>query len=630
MLNGIFGKILWINLSDETFDEEALSDEIYRQYLGGYGLAAKLIYDNMPANTDPLGPEAILGFFPGLLTGTVAPMSGRYMVAGKSPLTGTWGDANSGGYFGPEIKKTGYDGILIKGISKSPKYIIINGDDKQILDASDIWGLDAIETEEKFKEKHGKVQVASIGQAGEKLSLISGVITDKGRAAGRSGLGAVMGSKKLKAIVLKGNKDIPLADKESLLKYTKEYNDGISNSTNAITTGFKAYGTTLANVISGNSGDMPIKNWGGCASEDFPMDKLKKISFVELDKYKQKAYGCFSCPVRCGAIMSIPELGIEETHRPEYETCATFGPLILNDDLMTIFKANEMCNRSCLDTISAGATIAFAIECYENGLINKDDTNGLELTWGNSDAVIKLLEMIINREGIGDTLADGAKKASEKIGKGSEKYAITSLGQELGMHDSKKNTSLGLSFAFDPTPGRHTTASIDMYGIGVLMKNEYVDGFTLPRRIRKIGDPRFESHKLIASLAQVISSLGLCYFSPYFQKYPVLELIKSVAGWDLSIDEMIKIGLRIQTLRQAFTIREGVILADNELPGRAIGDPPFEIGPHMGKTTDYKAEYKGYCEKMGWNPENGYPLKETLEELGLDFVIKDLYQVLEI
>ena len=630
MLNGIFGKILWVNLSDETFDEESLSEEMYRQYLGGYGLAAKLIYDNMPANTDPLGPEAILGFFPGLLTGTVAPMSGRYMVAGKSPLTGTWGDANSGGYFGPEIKKAGYDGILIRGIAKSPKYIAIMGDDKQILDASDIWGLDAIETEEKLIERHGKVHVASIGQAGEKLSLISCVINDKGRAAGRSGFGAVMGSKNLKAIVLKGNKEIPLADKESLLKYTKEYNDGIANTTDGLTIGFKAYGTTAGNIIMGNSGDTPIKNWGGCVSEDFPIDRLKKISAMELDKYNQGAYGCFSCPVRCGAIMRIPELGIEEVHRPEYETCATFGPLILNDDIKTIFIGADMCNRSGLDTISAGATLAFAIECYENGLINKDDTSGLELTWGNSEAAIKLLQMIINREGIGDILADGSKKASEKIGKGSEKYAITSMGQELGMHDAKYYPSLGLSFAFDPTPGRHTTASIDMYGIGGVLKNEYIDGFTIPRRIRKIGEPRFEAHKLIASLAQVISSLGLCYFSAYFQKYPLLELVKSVTGWDLSIDEMIKIGLRIQNLRQAFTIREGVILADNELPGRAIGDPPFEIGPHMGKTTDYKAEYKGYCEKMGWDPENGYPLKETLKDLGLDFVIKDLYPMLEI
>ncbi len=625
MSNGFFGKILWVDLSNESFNEESIHEDLYRQYIGGYGLAAKIIYDNMKAKADPLGPEAIFGFFPGLLTGTVAPLSGRYMVAGKSPLTGTWGDANSGGYFGPEIKKCGYDGILFKGIAKSPKYVAIIDDDKQILDASDIWGKDTVETEEKLKEKHGKVQVASIGQAGENLSLISGVINDKGRAAGRSGFGAVMGSKKLKALVLKGNKNIPLADKDALLKNTKEYNDAINTSKAGLVMAFKAYGTTAGNVMMGSSGDTPVKNWSGNAKEHFPVDRLNKISPMELDKFKQKAYGCFSCPVRCGAIMKIPELNIEETHRPEYETCASFGPLILNDDLMSIFTLNDMCNRACLDTISAGGTVAFAIECYENGLLTKDDTGGLELTWGNNDAVVELLKLIIKREGIGDILADGCKRASEKIGKGSEKYAITSMGQELGMHDAKYMSSLGFSFAFDPTPGRHTTASVDMAGMGPIAKNKLIDGFIIPRRYKKIGEDRFEAHKMLASLFQFSSSLGLCMFSGMFQRYPMLELISAATGWDMTIEELIKSGLRIQTLRQAFTIREGVILAENELPGRVVGDPPFESGPHTGKIVDYKGDYKGYCEKMGWNPVNGYPLKETLSDLGLDFVTKDLY-----
>ncbi len=625
MSNGYFGKVLWVDLSEESFREETIPEEIFRQYLGGYGLAAKIIYDNLPAKTDPLGPEAILGFFPGLLTSTVAPLSGRYMVAGKSPLTGTWGDANSGGYFGPEIKKCGYDGLLFKGIAKSPKYITIIDDEKQILDASDIWGKDTIETEENLKEKYGKVQVASIGQAGENLSLISCIINDKGRAAGRSGFGAVMGSKKLKAVVLKGNKKIPLADKDALLNNTKEYNDAINTSKAGLVIAFKTFGTTAGNVMMGSSGDTPIKNWGGNASEHFPMDKLNKISPLELDKYKEKAYGCFSCPVRCGAIMKIPELNIMETHRPEYETCASFGPLILNDDLMSIFTLNEMCNRASLDTISAGGTVAFAIECYENGLINKEDTGGLELTWGNSGAIIELLKKIIKREGIGDILADGCKRASEKIGKGSEKYAITSKGQELAMHDSKHLNSLGFSYAFDPTPGRHTAASIDMSSMGPIAKNKLIDGFILPRRFKRMGDDRFEAHKLLASLFQFSSSLGLCMFTGMFQRYPMLELIKATTGWDMSIEELTKCGLRIQALRQVFTIREGVILAENVLPGRAIGDPPFESGPHTGKIVDYKADYKGYCEKMGWNPVNGLPLKETLSDLGLDFVIKDLY-----
>ncbi|MFX1425391.1 MAG: aldehyde ferredoxin oxidoreductase family protein [Promethearchaeota archaeon] len=624
MVNGFFGKIIWFDLSDGTYNEETLPEEIYRQYLGGYGLAAKLIYENMPTKADPLGPEAILGFFPGLLTGTVAPLSGRYMIAGKSPLTGTWGDSNSGGYFGPEVKKCGFDGILIKGISPTPKIISIINDEIKILDASDYWGLDAIETEERLKVEYANSQVACIGHSGEKLSLISGIVNDKGRIAARSGFGAVMGSKRLKAIVLKGNKKIPLADKDTLLNHSKEYNNLIA-SAKGLASIFKKYGTTAGNVFSGSSGDSPVKNWGGNSRDDFPTERLNKISAAEFDKYKQKDFGCFSCPVRCGAIMKIPELNIEETHRPEYETCASFGALILNDNLMSIFEINEICNRAGLDTISAGGTVAFAIECFENGLIDKDDTDGLELTWGNSDAAVELVKKMVKRDGFGDLLADGCKRASEEIGKGSEKFAITSMGQELGMHDSKHMSSLGMAFAFDPTPGKHTNSNIDMIAMGPIGRNQFIDGFVLPKLSSELGDERYEALMLVNSLAQFSNSLGLCLFANMFQKYPMIEFINAVTGWDISIEELIKIGRRIQTLRQAFTIREGIILAENELHGRAIGDPPFESGPHKGKIIDYKADYKGFCEKMGWDSKNGYPLKETLSELYLDFVIKDLY-----
>ncbi len=611
MPNGYMGKILWVNLTDGTFKEEDLPEEIYRQYLGGIGLATKLIYENLPPKTDALTPESVFGFFPGLLTGTVAPLTGRFMVAGKSPLTKTWGDSNCGGYFGPEIKKCGYDAILIKGMAESPKYITIIEDNNQILDASDLWGLDAVQTEDKLKEKYGRVQIASIGQSGEKLSLISGIVNDKARLAGRSGFGAIMGSKKLKAIVLKGAKKIEVADNNALIQHTKEYNEGINNATVGGIEGYRTLGTTMGNEILFKIGDTPCKNWGG-TKEDFPPEKLSKISGVEIDKYKQKPYGCFSCPVRCGAIMKVPEANLEETHRPEYETCASFGHLLLNDDLMSIFKANDLCNRAGIDTISAGATIAFAIECYENNLISKDDTDGLELTWGNSEAIITLLNKMINREGFGDLLADGSKIAAEKLGKGSE-YAMHSMGQELGMHSPKYYKNMGTTFAFDPTPGRHTTASLDFFVMGPIIKpNGLFEGITLPRKFKRPGDDRSEAEKLFTAIMQFTHSIGLCEFAYVFQKYPLLELIKAVVGWDLTIEEAIKTGRRIQTLRQAFTLREGIDIIKNRIPERTV-------------TVDYLEDYKGYCEKMGWNPETAYPLKETLTDLNLDFVIKDLF-----
>ena len=626
MTNGFFGKILWIDLTEESFRESLLPDEIFRQYLGGYGLAAKLIYENMPKGTDPLGHEAIFGFFPGLLTGTVAPLSGRCMVAGKSPLTGTWGDANVGGFIGSEIKKCGYDAILFKGTAKTPKYITIIEGEIQILDASKLWGLDTFETEQKLTEKHGNVKIASIGPAGEKLSLISSIVCDKFRVAARSGFGAVMGSKNLKALALKGNKKISVADKSELLKYTKEFNTKARNDQSGAMYTYRTLGLPYLNVSTGLSGDAPIKNWGGYSMRNFPIDKLNKISAAEINKYKQKDFGCFSCVVQCGAIMKVPEANLEETHIPEYETCAAFGHMLLNDSLISLFILNDLCNRAGIDTISVGGTIAFAIECYENGLISNNDTDGLELTWGNSETIIELVKKIIKREGIGDILADGPKKASEKIGRGSEKYAIHSLGQPLPMHDPKVYKSFGRTYAFEPTPGRHTASSLDHFVTGLMRNNKFIKEFILPKGYRKSqSDARYEAMKMCAGLHQSLSSLGICFFTYWFQTYPLIELIKTIVGWDLSIEEIIKIGLRIQTVRQAFTLREGVILAKNELPGRAIGNPPFEDGPHKGRTIDYKPDYKGYCEKMGWNPENGYPLKETLNDLNLDFVIKDLY-----
>ena len=310
--------------------------------------------------------------------------------------------------------------------------------------------------------------------------------------------------------------------------------------------------------------------------------------------------------------MKVPEVDLEETHRPEYETCASFGHLLLNDDLMSIFKANDLCNRAGIDTISAGATIAFAIECFENGLLTKDDTDGLELTWGNSETIITLLNKIINRDGIGDLLADGTKIAAEKLGKGSE-YAMHSMGQELGMHSPKYYKNMGTTFAFDPTPGRHTTASLDFFAMGPIIKpNGLFEGITLPRKFKRPGEDRSEAEKLFTAISQFTNSLGLCGFVYVFQKYPLLELVKSVVGWDLDIAEAIKTGQRIQTLRQAFTLREGIDIIKNKIPERTV-------------TVDYLEDYKGYCEKMGWNPETGYPFKETLKDLNLDFVVKDLF-----
>ncbi len=654
MSNGFFGKVLWVDLTKNSFEEEVLPENMYRQFMGGYGLGCRLLYERMDSKVKPLSPESIIGFFPGLLTGTAAPFSGRFMVVGKSPLTGTWGDANSGGTFGPAIKKCGYDGILVKGAAKNPKYISIIDGNIEILDASDIWGKDVIESELFLKNKHGKlIKTAGIGLAGERLSKISGIANDKGRIAARSGLGAVMGSKKLKTIVLKGNKKVLISNRENFLSLIKEYHKatkikplspmkknilskifgmvksirrlkiGMAASPTLMRTIYRYFGTTIGNVISAETGDSPIKNWSGIGMYDFPYEKSKLLSSVNINKYKVKEYGCFSCPVQCGAILKVPELDIKEMHSPEYETCCSFGSLLLNNDLLSILKINDLCNRAAIDTISTGVTVAFAIECFQNNLLNLDDTGGLDLMWGNSKSVVELVRKIILREGIGDILADGAKIASEKIGKNSKQYAITSFGSEIPMHDPRYFKSLAFTYAFDPTPGRHTAASIDFSEIGPYDKFE--KSLNLPKKWKKNEEKKVEAQVINTGFHQILNCAGMCMFSPSFGPYPFIDLLNSLTGWNTNIDDYIKTGIRIQTLRQAFTIREGINIAQNELPDRIIGLPPAEKGPHKGKTVEYKEFYKEFCNRLGWNPENGYPLKKTLKDLDLEFVIKDLY-----
>jgi aldehyde:ferredoxin oxidoreductase len=653
---GYFGKILWINLSDETFKEVNIPNESYKQYLGGYGLGCKILFEHMQAKINALEADTLLGFFPGLLTGTMAPLSGRYMVVGKSPLTGSWGDANSGGTFGPEIKKCGYDGIVIEGKAKSPKYVSIIKGKKKIKDASEMWGLDVIEGEKMLKTQCGKfIKTAGIGKAGEKLSLISGIVNDKGRIAARCGLGAVMGSKNLKMIGLKGSEKIPIHNKKALIQLTKDYNKEkrveepgffsklllkilpnigkimrrfkveMSGSGGLVRNIYHNLGTSMANTLSAEIGDSPIKNWKGIGQYDFSTEKSKKISANEIRKYKLKEYGCFSCPIQCGGICKVPELGLEETHQPEYETCAAFGSLLLNNDLMSLFKVNEMCNRAGIDTISTGTAVAFAIECFENDILNLEDINGLELRWGDSEAIISLTEKIINREGIGDILADGVRKASQKLGKKSERFAMDSMGQEIAMHNPRMFESLAFSYAYDPTPGRHTTASVDFIEVGAVDKNQFIDEFTFPKGWEKSYEKKVEAQKLTTELHQVISCVGLCHFSTLFGKYPLIELINAYTGWNVGLKELLQTGYRIQTLRQAFAVREGVEFMDNKLPGRVTGHPPDEKGPNKGVSIEYKEFYRDYCKEMGWNPDNGYPLKNTLKKLDLEFAIKDLY-----
>jgi len=605
-------KVLFVDLSSGDIKEELFGEELLRKFIGGYGLAAKIMYDRQKPGVDPLGPENMLGFFTGPLTGSPAIIGSRYVVVGKSPLTGTWGDANSGGDFGPALKFAGYDGVFFTGISKKPVYLFIDSGKPELLDAEWLWGKDSNETDDMIAEKHGsKTQVACIGPSGESLSLISCVINDKGRAAGRSGLGAVMGSKRLKAIAVKGDIEVPLADKQQASMLRKQYLGNIIGFGDVL----KKYGTAGITAGASESGDAPVKNWGDAGSEAFKT--AAAISDDAVIAYQERKYACWHCPIACGGHVKVSSGAFASTgHKPEYETLGTFGTMCLNDNVEAIIKANEICNRSGLDTISAGVAITFAIECYENGLITKKDTDGIELKWGNAEAMIAMTEKLAKREGFGDILADGVKIAAEKIGKGSEQYAIHVAGQELPMHDPKFTPGLTTTYILDATPGRHTQG-------GEMVAPPA--GIDIPKFDRQIYTGRAQSQRTLVNLMHVVNAAGLCMFGYIsLDVNSIPEFMSAVTGWNYTLDECQEAGERIATIRHAFNLREGHNPLNLKVPGRMIGRPPLHRGPLKDISIDMETMIKEYLELLDWDPVTMVPSQKSLKNLGLDEVAVDL------
>ncbi len=594
------GKVLFVDLSKGKLKDEALDEKLCRDFIGGYGIGARIIYSRQKAGVDPLGPENILGFMTGPLTGTPAVMGSRYAVVGKSPLTGGWGNASSGGDFAPYLKFAGYDGVFFTGISEKPVYLFIDNGKAELRNAAHLWGKDSIETEDILKNELGEeVRVASIGPAGEKTSLIACITNNRGlAAAGRSGLGAVMGSKKLKAVAVTGHQQVPLADSETANRLRREHIAEIT-ADKARFERRRKYGTTATTHLSAHSGDSPVKNWGGVGVVDFP--DPSGVSGDAAIANQERDFTCWHCPVACEGILKA---GTGEYKYPagarrlEYETLASFGTMCLNNNTESIAMANDICNRYGLDTISAGSVIAFAIECYENGIITKEDTDGIELTWGNHRSIVAMTEKMARREGLGDILADGVKVAAEKIGKGAEQYAVHIGGQELGMHDPKlpsrfrPDSPSAARYQMDATPGRHTA------GFG-------------PSSFRSL----------------VVNAAGLCsmgYGRVDPNKY-LAGIMRAVTGWDCSWDELLKAGERIANMRHVFNLREGINPLELKVHPRIIGKPPYEAGPLAGVTADIEAQNYWNLGALDWDRVTTKPSKKKLLELGLEDVAKDLW-----
>lgn len=621
MTGGYMGRIGFVDLSTGEMREEKLDERLARSFIGGYGLGARILFEHQKGGVDPLGPENILGFTTGPLTGTPSPTGGRYMAVCKSPLTGGWGDANSGGYLGSELKSAGWDAIFISGTATSPKYLMVTEDGLELRDASHLWGHDTIDTEEILRKDLGisKRGVASIGPASEKLSLISGIVNDSGRIAARSGVGAVMGSKRLKALAVHGKRKVAVSDKEMLDRLRKGFIKELREAK-----GFPRllmdYGTCglTEGLVAG--GATPVKNWLLAGKQAFPtLDNI--ADFDTVIQYQVKKYGCSNCPIACGGIFKVSKgpWPVAEVHKPEYETIAAFGTMCMNDDLLAIIKMADMCNRSGLDTISAGSLIAFAMECFDKGIITEKDTEGIELTWGNAKSMIAMLEKIIRREGLGDILADGVKAAAQNIGKGAQECAIHVGGQEPGLHNATFLPGRGTGFVCDPTPGRHTAAApmarIDGGSPAIVAPYSELQFKGYERYEYKSKGP---ASATVSCYWQVGSCAGVCLFPViFFGNYPLLDLLNAVTGWGMDMAEALEAGARIQTLRQAFNLREGISPREIKLPPRMAGVPPKSEGPLAGITIDIDSLASEYRRAMGWDPDTGYPTEATLERLGL-------------
>jgi aldehyde:ferredoxin oxidoreductase len=617
MAQGYMGKMLFVDLSRNELRDEALDEKLCRQFIGGYGIGARILFSQQKAGVDPLGPDSILGILSGPFTGTPAVSGTRFTVAAKSPLTGGWGDANSGGYFGAFMKFAGYDALFFSGISPKPVYLFINNGKAELRDAAHLWGKDTYVTEEMLKSELGKdAEVACIGPSGERLSLISAVI-NRGRTAARSGLGAVMGSKMLKAVVVKGNMKVPLADEAE----TKELRRKWQAQLGGHIVWLKPFGTPFLVDIGVQSGDSPVKNWTGVGMIDFP--DFQPIAKEAVMERTEKRFACYMCPIGCGGCMKE---GTGEyqyaagTRRPEYETTAMFGTNCLNNNLESIIKAGDICDRYGIDTISAGAAIALAIECYEKGLITHRDTDGIEMTWGNHRSIVAMTEKLARREGFGDVLADGVKVAAEKIGKGADQYAIHIGGQELPAHDPKHGFYFATSYRMDPTPGRH------FVGSELSDAPEYPSGL-LPKFDLKSFSGRGGARKIGTSFHQTVVCAGMCLFVfwAFPNVEPIGEFMRAITGWDVTAEELLETGERIANLRQAFNIREGLNPLEFKMPGRVSGRPPLKEGPAAGVTVDEDTMIREYLTAMDWDLKTAKPSKRKLLELGLADVAQELW-----
>ena len=604
-MNSVTGNLLAVDLGDRSCEAGSVAPVLYREYLGGYGLGVRLLLERMDPACDALGPQNILGFAAGYLTGTGAYIASRFMVFGKSPSTGGWGDSNCGGHFGKKLKEAGFDALLFSGQSPSPVYLLIEAGKAELRDAAPLWGKDCYETEDWLKERHGKgCQVACIGPAGERCAAIAGMSTDKGRFAARSGLGAVMGSKRLKAVVLKGGLPIELADPEAMQRLRKQHLPVFKEDFGAT---LSRYGTPMFYEAALKTGDAPWKNWSSSVAE---MPEFT-ISAERVLGYQLRKYACSGCPVGCGGHVEVKEGRFRTpvpVHKVEYETMGMFGSNLLNDDLEALLRINDLCNRWGMDTIGCGALVAYAVECFERGLVTQAQTDGLRLRWGDAGAIVALVDKIGQGEGIGGVLAKGFAEAIRVFGEGTAPYAMAARGEALPAHDPRWNVGLGLTYFLNPTPAHHCQGSTAFP----------VAGYEMPTIPAAQARGRAAHHDAVTNWTHALDAAGLCLFGYFILSHKTLpEFLHAADGTRWDLDELERVGLRIAMARQLFNHRAGWSLDRYHIAERALGNPPLESGETKGVQVDLKTMVDEYLAYRGLDPKTGLPPHSELERLGL-------------
>ena len=610
-ISGYMGEFLFVDLTKGTTQRKPLNWDHTCNFIGGAGYASRLLYDRLSIETlDPFHPQNEVAIFAGPLTATGAPCTGRHAICTKSALTGIWGESTGGGYFGAELRHTGLDGILITGAAKSPMVLQITDDEATLASADHLWGKDTFTTEEFIKKDVGdpKVRVLSIGPGGENRVRFAAVMNDEGRASARAGAGAVLGAKQLKAISVRGSQKPKLADPDrfrELVKTAFQLLEGLAPFLGANGT---LYG---ADMLMNLFHDMPVRYF----SEHF-MD-ISKINATALKQYRSGQFRCHVCPIGCGPIVTIDEaeIKLDSIAGPEYETVAAFGTLCQVDNLPLLCQANHLCNLFGLDTISCGNVIAFSFAAQEAGKLSKELTGSLALEFGNGDTILELIEMIANRQGLGNLLAEGVRRAGNTIG--TPDLALHVKGLEIPMHDPRAFFGLATTYAVAPIGASHMHGDIQTVDMGVEISEYEIEP----------GDRHSDKDKglIVARLRNwraLFNSLTLCQLA-LLEPSLVTEIYNAVTGRTLTPLQLLEIGERSMTLKRAFNIRCGVTKSDDCLPKGL--EKPFTAGSNEGKVPNLGLQLRQFYETSGWDPDTGKPTRELLTKLGLNGVMKDLW-----